>query len=137
MAALIFMIISYFHFSGGEISGIKNISTEDTVYAQLYDNSYQLIDEKKLNSSQIEAIKSLILNSHFTRHTEGLLYYLPEEAPYKYHINIYKKYTDEEDLHLEILGNSYFNACEDQNFGFLKIRTSDFEEKLKSILNMN
>ena len=64
IAALIFMIISYFHVGGGEISGIKNISTKDTVYAQLYDDSYQLIDEKKLNSSQIEAIKLPILRSN-------------------------------------------------------------------------
>lgn len=124
------IIYSYFNVSGDEITGVSNITTSSNVVIR---KSYQgdtKEQEYVLNANQIEMLKTLILQSDFTRNLSTMVRFNDKD---RYIIII----NDNEAgvwLNIHCIGNEWISIANQFNGKHLKINNPNWKNTLEEII---
>ena len=126
------IIYSYFNVSGDEITGVSNITTSSNVVIR---KSYQGINEQEyvLNANQIEMLKTLILQSDFTRSLSNIVRFNDKDM-YAIIIN------DNEAgiwLNIHCIGNEWISIAFQFNGKHLKINNPNWKSNIEEIIALS
>ena len=130
--AIIFCLIiySYFNVSGDEIAGVANITTSSNI---VIEKSYQgdtKEQEYVLNANQIKMLKTLILQTDFTRNLSTAIRFNDKDM-YSIVIN-----DNEAGVWLTIhcIGNEWISIANQFNGKHLKVNNPNWKSTLEEIL---
>jgi len=124
------IIYSYFNVSGDEIAGVANITTSSNI---VIEKSYQgdtKEQEYVLNANQIKMLKTLILQTDFTRNLSTAIRFNDKDM-YSIVIN-----DNEAGVWLTIhcIGNEWISIANQFNGKHLKINNPNWKSTLEEIL---
>lgn len=124
------IIYSYFNVSGDEIAGVSNITTSSNIVIK---KSYQgdtKEQEYVLNANQIKMLKTLILQTDFTRNLSTAVRF-NDKGMYSIVIN-----DNEAGVWLTIhcIGNEWISIANQFNGKHLKINNPNWKSTLEEIL---
>ncbi len=126
-------IYSYFHVTGSEIDGVSDISS---ICSVTITKRYHLDEDKQeyiLNAEQIEMLKTLLLNSSFTRDLSSVVHFDDKDM---YIIQI--DYNNQQDfLTIDCIGNEYISVTNQFSGKHLKINNSDWKDSLENIIALS
>lgn len=127
-------IYAFFHVSGGEIQGAKEISSDCKVTIEAFPF---LKEEEKttivLNSDNIQKLKTLILESHFQRRLQHMVRVNDRDC-----FRIRVDYPDErEPLKMDCIGNEYVLITKQFGGHHLKVKNSRWKETITQIMREN
>ncbi len=132
MLILISVAYNYFNVEGNEIKGASEISPECSVSVT---KSYHLIEGEQnyiLDSEQIDMLKSLILNSNFTRELSSIVQFYDKDI---YTIKI--DFNNSQDfLTIHCIGNEFISIADQFNGKYLKIKNPEWKNKLEEIISL-
>jgi hypothetical protein len=118
----ILFIYSYFNLEGNEIDGVSNIAPTSSVTIT---KSYNLVEGEQnyvLDAKQIELLKSLIMESDFTRNLASSVRYYDKDM---YVIKI--DFNNSQDfLNIYCIGNEYISITNQFNGKHLKINNPNY-----------
>ncbi|HEY8421847.1 MAG TPA: hypothetical protein VIL05_08940 [Thermoclostridium sp.] len=122
---------SWFNVRGDEIKGVSQISSDCTVTIKVGDE-----DEKEyiLTGDQIEMLRTLILESTFTKSLSYIVTYPAGTGQYTILID----WNNQQDfLHIYSAGNEYISIPDQFGGKHLKINNSQWEKALKEIIALS
>ena len=124
------IIYSYFNVSGDEIAGVANITTSSNI---VIEKSYQgdtKEQEYVLNANQIKMLKTLILQTDFTRNLSTAIRFNDKDM-YSIVIN-----DNEAGVWLTIhcMGNEWISIANQFNGKHLKVNNPNWKSTLEEIL---
>ena len=124
------IIYSYFNVSGDEIAGVANITTSSNI---VIEKSYQgdtKEQEYVLNANQIKMLKTLILQTDFTRNLSTAIRFNDKDM-YSIVIN-----DNEAGVWLTIhcIGNEWISIANQFNGKHLKVNNPNWKSTLEEIL---
>ncbi len=132
MLILISVAYNYFNVEGNEINGASEISPECSVSIT---KSYHLTEDEQnyiLDSKQIDMLKSLILNSNFTRELSSIVQFYDKDI---YTIKI--DFNNSQDfLTIHCTGNEFISIADQFNGKYLKIKNPEWKNKLEEIISL-
>lgn len=124
------MIYSYFNVSGDEITGVSDITTSsDVVIRKSYQDGTNE-QEYVLNANQIEMLKTLILQSDFTRNLSTMVSFNDKDM-YVIIINDNKASVW---LTIDCIGNEWISIANQFNGKHLKINNPNWKNTLDEII---
>lgn len=130
---LVLFTYSYFHVTGNEINGASNISS---VCSITITKSYHLVESEQkyvLDANQIELLKTLILESNFTRDLSTWVQFFDKD---KYLIKI--DFNNSQDfLIIHCIGNEYISISNQFNGKHLKINNPNWKSTLEEIIALS
>lgn len=121
---------SYFNVSGEEIIGVSNITTSSTVVIRKSYSDGTHKQEYVLNANQIERLKTLILQSDFTRNLSTVVKFNDKDM-YAIIIN------DNEAgawLNIDCIGNEWISIANQFNGKHLKVDNPNWKNSLEEII---
>lgn len=125
-------LYSYFHITGKEFDGASNISSDCLV---TINKSYQNENQKEytLNAEQTQMLKTLILDSTFTRDLSSWVRYYDKDM---YLIRI--DFNNQQDfLIIDCIGNEYVTVTNQFGGKHLKINNLDWKSSLEKIISIS
>lgn len=129
----ILFIYSYFNLEGNEIDGVSNIAPTSSVTIT---KSYNLVEGEQnyvLDAKQIELLKSLIMESDFTRNLASSVRYYDKDM---YVIKI--DFNNSQDfLNIYCIGNEYISITNQFNGKHLKINNPNWKATLEEIISLS
>lgn len=129
----IYFMYSYFNVKGNEIVGVSDISLTSSV---IITKSYHLVQDEQryvLNEKQIELLKSLILNSDFTRVLSSSVRFSDKDM---YVVEV--DFNNSQDfLNILCIGNEYISISHQFNGKHLKIKNPNWKSKIESIISLS
>ena len=126
------MVYSFFHISGWEIKNINKLSDAGYVTVVVRNESNDEKREYTLNAEQTKLLQNLLKENSYTRRlTSTIIGVLPEKE-----YTILADWNDKgkTNLYIKILGNEYISFFDYLGTNYHKIKNSDFEKELISIL---
>ncbi|GAA0725188.1 hypothetical protein GCM10008905_20100 [Clostridium malenominatum] len=124
------IIHSYFNVSGDEITGVSNITTSSNVVIR---KSYQgdtKEQEYVLNANQIEMLKTLIIQSDFTRNLSTMVRFNDKDR----YIIIINDNDAGVWLNIHCIGNKWISIANQFNGKHLKINNPNWKNTLEEII---
>ncbi len=135
---VLFVIIaftySFFHIGGKEIKFVDKLSEAKAVTAIVRNEKNNEEVEYDLNKEQIKYLKKLIEENSYTRRISStIIGVLPDER-----YTIFANWDDngQKHLHISLIGGEYIQILGEYGSHYHKIKNSNFEQELISILNM-
>lgn len=126
------MVYSFFHISGWEIKNINKLSDAGYVTVVVRNESNDEKREYTLNAEQTKLLQNLLKENSYTRRlTSAIIGVLPEN---EYTILADWNDNGKTNLYIKILGNEYISFFDYLGTNYHKIKNSDFEKELISIL---
>ncbi len=131
--ALVAFAYSFFHIDGREIKLANKLAEAKSVTIIVMNTQNNENVEYDLNKEQIEKIKTIILENSYTRRiSKTIIGELPDKR-----YTIFATWDDaaERPLHISLLGGEYIHVLGDFGSRYHKIKNTDFEKELISILD--
>lgn len=131
LAAIALLMASYFHIRGSDIAGVSDITDSCTVTVEKYHHLEHINRvEYTLNAEQIRQVKSLLLNSNFTRVLSSYVQFYDKDM-YDIFINFH---DGQRYISIHCIGNEYISITDQFDGKHLKIKNPDWKATLEAIL---
>ena len=133
--AIIVFVYSFFNIGGKEIKFVDKLLEAKTVTVIVSDEENNEKVEYDLNREQIKHLKKLIEENSYTRRISStIIGALPDKR-----YTIFANWDDngQKHLHISLMGGQYIQILGEYGSHYHKIRNSDFEKELISILDNN
>lgn len=131
--ALITCTYSFFNLDGREIKFVDKLEEAKTVTVIIRNEKSDERIEYDLNSQQITRLRKLIEENSYTRRISStIIGVLPDN---RYTIFVNWDDNGQKHLHISLLGGQYIQILGEHGGNYHKIRNSDFEKELISILD--
>lgn len=130
---VIAFVYSFFHIGGKEIKFVDKLMEAKTVTVIVRSEKGDEKVEYDLNTKQIELLKKLIEeNSYVRRVSSTIIGVLPDKR-----YTIFANWDDngQKHLHISLIGGEYIQILGEYGSHYHKIRNSDYEKELLSILD--
>ncbi|WP_048601012.1 hypothetical protein [Rubeoparvulum massiliense] len=124
------MIYSYFIVSGDEIIGVSNITTTSNVVIRKSYLGVTNEQEYLLNANQIEMLKTLILQSDFTRNLSTAVRFNDKDM----YTIIIKDSEANVWLNIDCIGNEWISIANQFNGKHLRINNPNWKKTLEEII---
>ncbi|HZK33373.1 MAG TPA: hypothetical protein VFC60_02630 [Tissierellaceae bacterium] len=126
------LVNSHLDVSGGEIEGVKEITSKSTATVEKRDLSRGSSLEYELNEEQIERLKGLILETDFRIDLSNKVFFDDNDH---YWISINSN-NQKSWLGIRSLGGEYISVFNQFNDKHLKIKNPNWKESLEEILSL-
>ena len=136
LAVICFSVFDFFHISGREIKGVKDISDTCTVTIRVNErtpaNGMQDAENHTLSPVQTEALKELLLSSSFRRSLAKTMIWQTEEGVTEYRYDILIDFNDgQRFISIGLTANRFISITDQFGGDFLIIgKNADFEKGL-------
>ena len=129
---IIALTYSFFHIGGREIKFIDKLLEAKTVTVIVMNEENNEKIEYDLNAEQIQHLKKLIEENSYTRRISSTIIGVLPDKRY----TIFANWDDngQKHLHISLLGGEYIQILGEYGSHYHKIKNSDFEKELLSIL---
>ena len=131
--ALVAFVYSFFHIGGGEIKFLDKLTEAKSVTVTVIPEENDEKVEYDLNKTQIEKLQKLIEENSYTRRISSTIIGVLPDKRY----TILANWDDggEKHLYISLLGGEYIQILGEYGSNYHKIRHSDFEKELLSVLD--
>ena len=129
---IIALIYSFFHISGWEIKNLNSLTEAESVVLTVYEDSTGESVEYELSKSQIEKLQTLLKESSYTRRLSNTIIGVLPDKTYR----ILANWNDngQKHLYISMIGGEYIQVMSQFGGSYHKIKNSDFEKELATII---
>lgn len=131
--SLVSIIYSYFNVTGAEIAGVSDITASSNIIIRKSYLETTAYEEYELSTNQIEMLKSLILESSFTRNLSNKVRFYDKDL---YTISI----NDSEAgiwFNIHCIGNEWISIANQFSGKHLKIKNPNWKSTLEEIIELS